>query len=314
MAYFLGLDAGGTKTECALAREDTVLARVSGGTIKILRASTEEAGKNLDTILQKISAQSGVSLDSIFCTCIGLAGSSVPRIANWTRQALHSRVSGEVLVANDAEIALDAAFPGGAGVLVVAGTGSNIIGRSTTGKLIHVGGWGPVVADEGSGSWIGKRAIRAIFDAEDRGETTLLLKRILDFWGLPDLGALIDLANQLPGPDFSQLTQFVAECAQENDPYAVCVLQQAGNALGLYATLAARRVKAAETANSAYPEIAFTGSILRHIAQVRDAMCATIRSELPDAQIQLQAADPLQGALWRARQHSKSAQSPKQSC
>ncbi len=303
MAYYLGLDAGGTKTDCVLAQDDTVLAHATGGTIKILRASIDDAAKNLDTLLQTISAQSGVPLDAISCTCVGLAGNSVPRIAEWVRKALHARVNGDVLLAGDEEIALDAAFPGCAGVLVVAGTGSNIIGRSATGQLFHVGGWGPVVADEGSGSWIGKRAVRAIFDALDRGETTLLLQKILDYWNLPDIGDLMDLANQLPGPDFSKLTPLVAECAEEKDPYASRVLEEAGNALGLYAALAAQRMRATQPKHSANPKIAFTGSILCRLAPVRAAMCATIRNEFPDAQIQMAAVDPVQGALWRARQH-----------
>lgn len=306
MAYYLGLDGGGTKTECALAQEETILARAAGGTIKILRASIEEASKNLDDLLQTIFTQSGVSPDSITGTCIGLSGSSVPRIADWAIQALHARVSGDVQLAGDEEIALDAAFRGGTGVLVVAGTGMNIVGRSTAGQFIHVGGWGPVLADEGSGSWIGKQAVRAIFDALDRDEKTLLLQKILDYWNLPNVGSLIDMANQLPGPNFSKLAPLVAECARQQDPYASRVLEQAGNALGMYAVLAAKRVQAIESARTGYPEIAFTGSILRHIALVREAMCTEIQRELPGAQIQMEAVDPIQGALWRARQSADS--------
>ena len=242
MAYYLGLDAGGTQTECALADDEAVLAHATAGSIKTMHVPVEQAEENLDELLRAVSGQSGVSLDSILCTCVGLAGISVPRIADWTRQALASRVSGEILLAGDEEIALDAAFPGGAGVLVVAGTGSNIIGRSITGQIIHVGGWGPVLADEGSGSWIGKQAVRAIFDALDRGETTLLLERILHQWGLTDIGSLIDRANQLPGPDFSALTRIVAECARQGDRCASQVLGKAGQALGMCAVLAAQRV------------------------------------------------------------------------
>ncbi len=308
MAYYLGLDAGGTKTECVLAQEDTILARATGGTIKTLRASVEEATKNLTDLLQTISTQSGVPLDSITCTCVGLSGSSVPRIVTWTRQALHARVAGDILLAGDEEVALDAAFHGGAGVLVVAGTGSNFIGRSTQRELIHIGGWGPVLADEGSGNWIGRQAVRAIFDAMDRNATTLLLNKVFDYWKLENIGGLIDLANQLPSPDFSKLTSIVAECAAQKDLYASRVLREAGSALGMYAVLAAQRVQAVEPEHTGYPEIAFTGSILRHIGPVRDAMCAAIRSKLPQAQIQLEVVDSVQGALWRARQHSKAHQ------
>lgn len=305
MPYFLGFDAGATKTECVLAEDDTLLARASAGSIKTLRASAEEAGRNLDALLQSICAQSGVPLASIRCTCVGLSGISVPRVADWVRQALHARVAGEVLLAGDQEVALDAAFPGGAGVLVVAGTGSNMVGRSAAGQLVHVGGWGPVLSDEGSGSAIGRQAVRAVFDALDRDRPTLLFDKILGHWGLHDLAELIDLANQSPGPDFSKLTPQVVECAALDDPYARRVLDQAGTDLGIYAALTARRVHALEPAAAEYPEIAFTGSIVRHIAPVRQAMCAQLQRELPGIRIQAEAVDAVHGALWRARQHSQ---------
>ncbi len=304
MAYFLGLDAGATQTECALADDEDVLAHAIAGTIKTMHVPAEQAQKNLDELLHSVSGQSGVSLDSIACTCVGLAGISVPRIADWTRQALASRVNGEILLAGDEEIALDAAFLGGPGVLVVAGTGSNIIGRSVTGQVIHVGGWGPVLADEGSGSWIGKQAVRAIFDALDRGETTLLLEKVLQHWDLKDIGSLIDRANQLPGPDFSALTRIVAECSRQGDPSASQVLEKAGEALGMCAVLAAQRVQASGRAEDANPEIAFTGGILRNILPVREAMRATIAREMPQSQVHADAVDSLRGALWRARQHA----------
>ncbi len=306
MAYYLGLDAGGTRTECALAQDDTILARASSGTIKILRAPVDEAEKNLDDLLRTISADSGIALDSITCTCVGLAGFPVTRVVDWVRQELHARVDGEILLAGDEEIALDAAFSGGAGVLVVAGTGSNLIGRAGDGRLIHVGGWGPVLADEGSGSWIGKQAVRAVFDAIDRDTTTLLLSKILQAWYLPNVAALIDAANRNPSPDFAGLTPIVVDAAQQGDFYAAQVLEQAGHFLGMYAALVVRRVEELDPPHAASPEIAFTGSILRQIPAVREAMFTYIRRELPRTRIRREAVDSIQGALWRARQHTPS--------
>ena len=302
MAYFLGFDAGGTRTECALAEDDTILARASSGTIKIMLATVTEAEQNLDSLLRTISVESGVMLDSIACTCVGLAGISVPRIADWVRQALHARVSGEILLAGDEEIALEAAFPGSAGVMVAAGTGSNLIGRASNGHLVHVGGWGPAVADEGSGTWIGKRAVRAVFDALDRDEETLLLKKIQKAWELPNIGNLIDVANRIPAPEFSKLTPVVVECAQRGDADAIRILEQAGHFLGMYAVLAVRRVEKLEAETASHPEVAFAGSILSRIAPVREAMFAYIQRELPGIRIRTEAVDPVRGALWRAGQ------------
>jgi N-acetylglucosamine kinase-like BadF-type ATPase len=302
MAYFLGIDAGATRTRCALAEDDTILARASSGTIKIMLATVAEAEKNLDALLRAISAESGVALDSIACSCVGLAGISVPRIADWVRQAMHARVSGEILLAGDEEIALEAAFSGGAGVMVAAGTGSNLMGRASNGQRVHVGGWGPAVADEGSGSWIGKRAVRAVFDALDRGEETLLLKKIQEAWALPNIGNLVDVANRVPAPEFSELAPMVVECAQRGDADAVRILEEAGRFLGMYAVLAVRRVEKLEGEGAARPEVAFTGSILSRIAPVRESMFAFIQRELPGIRIRTEAVDPVLGALWRARQ------------
>jgi N-acetylglucosamine kinase-like BadF-type ATPase len=310
MAYFLGMDAGATRTRCVLADQHTVLARASSGTIKIMRRPVEDAEKNLDALLHDIATESGIALDSIACTCVGLAGISVPRVADWVRTELHARVGGEILLAGDEEIALEAAFSGGPGVMVAAGTGSNLIGRTSNGQRVHVGGWGPVVADEGSGSWIGKRAVRAVFDALDRDEETLLMKKVQEAWELKRVIDLVDVANRIPGPHFSKLTPIVVECAQRGDADAIRILAQAGEFLGTFAVLAARRVVKLEAEGTAPPEVAFAGSILSRIAPVREAMFAVIHRELPGIQIRTEAVDPVLGALWRARQQCVLSASP----
>ncbi|MGB8477882.1 MAG: BadF/BadG/BcrA/BcrD ATPase family protein [Acidobacteriaceae bacterium] len=301
MAYFLGLDAGATRTRCVLADNDNILARACSGPIKIMRMPVEDAERNLDALLQAVSAEAGVALNLIACTCVGLAGISVPRVAEWVRSALQARVGGDILLVGDGAIALDAAFSGGAGVVVAAGTGSNVIGRASNGKLVRVGGWGPAVADEGSGSWIGKRAVRAVFDALDREGKTLLLKKVQEAWELERVIDVVDVANRIPGPKFSTLAPVVVECAQRGDPDAIRILQETGHFLGTFAVLAARRVEKLEPEGAALPEVAFTGSILSQIAPVREAMFALLLRELPGIRIRMEVVDPVLGALWLAR-------------
>ena len=57
-------------------------------------------------------------------------------------------------------IALDAAFQGGPGILQIAGTGSNTIGRAPDGSRESAGGWSSRLGDEGSGYWIGLHSVR----------------------------------------------------------------------------------------------------------------------------------------------------------
>jgi glucosamine kinase len=74
-----------------------------------------------------------------------------------------------------------------------------------------------------------------------------------------------------------------------------------GRLLGECATHAVRRLRALEP-DSALPGIAFVGSILEKVAFVRESMIDTIRRSLPQVHVMPEAVDPIQGALWRARQ------------
>ena len=65
----------------------------------------------------------------------------------------------DVRVLSDLELAHVAAFRGGPGVLLIAGSGSAALGRDRRGRLRRAGGWGPLIGDEGSGFWIGKEAL-----------------------------------------------------------------------------------------------------------------------------------------------------------
>src|SRR5580700_10026733 len=116
MAYFLAVDAGGTKAEFLLADEGRELARVTCGTVKRLNATEDQAARNLDDALSRLSAQTGIRMDQITRTCIGTSGNTVPLVTDWLRENFASRVSGSLRLAGDVEIALEAAFPAGRGV------------------------------------------------------------------------------------------------------------------------------------------------------------------------------------------------------
>jgi N-acetylglucosamine kinase-like BadF-type ATPase len=302
MPYFLAIDAGGTKTECVLADESQELARARIGTIKLLRVGAEEAGRNLVAGLSTLSRMSGVDLHKVTRTCVGTSGASVPLVADWIRGALADAVGGEVVLCGDEEIALDAAFGGGGGVLVLAGTGSNVAGRTSDGRLTSVGGWGPALDDVGSGYWIGHQALRRAFRALDEQSPTELIDRIREHWKLGSLGDLIQEANATPAPDFSQLTELVAMCASEGDAVAAEVLARGGEELAYLATLMVERLRTMEGSGFVLPPVALAGSILRSVAAVRESMSRALQRTFPGIVILPEVVDPALGALWRARQ------------
>lgn len=301
MSYFLAIDAGGTKADYALADDSNVIARVRSGSIKRMRVDAAMALTNLEGALRELADLSGVALSAVSRTCIGTAGETVPLVLDWLRKEIPSRVSGELLVLGDVEIALDAAFPGQPGILVLAGTGSNIAGRTPGGKLLTAGGWGPVLADQGSGHRIGLESLRALCVARDGGETSELLPRVLEFWQLASFDDLVAFANATPAPDFSQLVRLVAECAERGDAVALAVLDQQGRELAHLVCLLIQRMRAAAEDKTFTPKLAFAGSIVEKVHRVRDSLLSAVHDRYPDVTSVPGVIDPVQGALWHVR-------------
>lgn len=80
------------------------------------------------------------------------------------RRALTRALRGlarRVRVIADVEAAWHATHADGAGILVLAGTGSIVLGRTARGRWARAGGLGPLLGDEGSGFWIGRAWLRA---------------------------------------------------------------------------------------------------------------------------------------------------------
>ncbi|MHB1957433.1 MAG: BadF/BadG/BcrA/BcrD ATPase family protein [Acidobacteriaceae bacterium] len=306
MEYFLGIDAGATKTNCVLGTETDVLARAHGGSIKVARVSEASAEEHLQDVLSSLVQQSGIALESISGTCVGLSGISISSVADWVRTALASRVSGPIELCGDELIALDAAFHGGRGVLAIAGTGSHVVGRTCNGELVRTGGWGPVMSDQGAGTRVGLLALRATFHAQDASEATALLPAIHAAWGTHTIEDLIERGNSLPVVEFSKLAPLVAEAAAAGDAVARRVLQQSGEELADLVLLAMRKGSALESRASSHFSpvepwtVAYTGSVVEKISFLRECMIATILQSDPAAEFLSQPADPPLGALWRA--------------
>lgn len=299
--FFLAIDAGGTKTDFLLADASRELARVRTGSIKLLNTLPEIAENHLVEALRELEQLSGIAPTRITRTCIGTSGYSVPLVADWIREQFQWRTRGELLLCGDEEIALEAAFPGGRGVLALAGTGANVVGRTSDGRMARAGGWGPVLADEGSGHWIGLQAIRAGFRAKDEGRQTELLKAVQREWKLETIRELIQAGNTNPPPPFAELTRVVMDCAARGDVIAREVLEQGGKEMARLVAIVIDKLSLLESESATVPEIAVAGSILQSVAPVRDAMVAELRRRWSQVTVLLKSVDPVQGALWRAR-------------
>ena len=304
MAYYLGVDGGGTKTDFLLADDDRELARVRSGSIKRLRLDAEIAEANLRRALTELEALTGVAMRSVTRCCIGAGGDAAPTVSAWVREMFGRLVGGELLLVGDVEIALDAAFHGERGVLALAGTGSQVAGRGKDGALRLAGGYGPALADECSGHFLGSEGLRKAFRAIDEERPTLLMEAFLKHWALQSVPELIEFANQNPAPDFSQLAPLVAGCADEGDAVAAEVIRKGGEELAAVTLLLIEQIRRTEGLDGqpfVAPPVAFAGSILGKIPLARQSLVAALRARYPEIEVLETATDPAQGALWRAR-------------
>src|SRR5512146_1440863 len=179
---FLAIDGGGTRTTCALAEDSFVLATATAPGSNIVRLGEAEARKNLHAAITQACRAAGADPATVDHTVIGVAGASVPQVAGAIRRILAEIVAGEITLVGDMVIALEAAFAGQPGVIVIAGTGSIAFGRNPAGQTARAGGWGYAISDEGSGHWIGRSAVTAALRAHDAGRDAPLLSAILRAW------------------------------------------------------------------------------------------------------------------------------------
>ena len=196
-------------------------------------------------------------------------------------------------------IALEAAFGGGPGVIVIAGTGSIAYGRNREGQTARAGGWGFAISDEGSGHWIGRTAVAAALAAwdEDPEQDLRLIEMLMKSWSLQTIEQLVPAANATPPPDFAALFPAVLWLADSGDRLARDVLTQAGIQLGHLAGILLRRL----FPDSGAVPVAMSGGVFGSSALVRQVFYNSLHSGRPDVVINPTVIEPVRGALELAR-------------
>jgi N-acetylglucosamine kinase-like BadF-type ATPase len=304
MNMVLGVDGGGTRTRASIIEGERLLAHAENGSIKRLRVGAEAAEANLRALLKDVYAQAGVT--GVRAASCGVASCSAPGTVEWITAVFKDFNVERSEVVGDEVIALDAAFRGGPGILLIAGTGSNTIGRAPDGSRECAGGYSSRLGDEGSGYWIGVNSIRRALHAYDREEPTQILKKVGEIWGTPSLDDLVVLGNSTPGPDFAALAPAVNELAEAGDQVAVGVLQQAAADLVAFVLLVRDKLRHKHGITGEVP-VAWTGGVVEKMRLVREAFFAGLHAAAPEMPVASEPAVSLNGALWRAKRLAEAA-------
>lgn len=248
----LGIDGGGSKTSASLAvvsenREFHVVGRGTAGASNLNAVGLEAAGGELKRAVELAFESAGTQPHRVAVLCMGMSGAGRPAEQNaWAEWALQNQLADEVVVVTDAETVLAAGTPDGAGVALIAGTGSLAFGKDAGGVEARAGGWGYLLGDEGSGYQLAVAAIKAILQAVDgRGPDTLLQSRILQALRLASAEELIGYVYQDPGDrrEVARLSRLVFAAAAEDDPVACSILTQGVNELAELVLAVTRRLQ-----------------------------------------------------------------------
>jgi N-acetylglucosamine kinase-like BadF-type ATPase len=300
MALYLGIDAGGTKTDCAVSNGAELLGQASAGSCKLARLGPEKARKNLHSVMRQACQAAQVPPAEIQHVCIGMAGSSIPEAAQWAQETIREVTpNAAIYVAGDHVVAHRAAFGTSPGVLVISGTGSIAFGRNQAGQTARAGGWGPNVSDEGSAYWVGREAVAAALRAFDSGRNNGLLPVIARAWSVaPE--EVISSANAAE-PRFAELAGAIVEAAEKGEPAACDVTHRAGKALAALGGVVIDRL----WPKSGIVPVALAGGVLRGSPLVRRSFKEAMGVHHPEAAVSFADVRPVLGALEIAAQSGK---------
>jgi N-acetylglucosamine kinase len=305
MRYVLGLDGGGTKTDCVVASESgDILTRAQAGPSNPFRvgfgaalAAVREAGHK---------ALSGAQRDiaDVAAVCAGLAGVGQPVDAEKMRVLIAAEFPrAAVRVCTDLDLLL-AATPAGPSIVLVAGTGSAAIGRNSAAEMIRIGGHGPMISDEGSAYDIGRRAVIAAQREYDRtAKDSELGQRILREMGgipWPELRRRIQSA---PDEVFPRLFSVVAALADCGDQTSQGILRAAAYKLASIATTLAERL---HLGDASFPLVK-TGGVIGRSKFLDAQLHERLRVTLPQAEERALEMAPADAAVRLALEALRSA-------
>ncbi len=251
MAYIIGVDGGATGTVAILTDlNGTVLNTAQGPASNYIAVGKDDAKAALFQTLHELVQGTEYTLADCKMAVIGLAGLNHEADAEVYRALISPLgLGGRVVIESDVVIAWAAATTCQPGVVIIAGTGASTFGMNAAGERAKTLGWDYVLADQGSGYWIGLQGIQAAIKAWDgRAAPTPLLQALVDHYELekPEDMILLAYHPEFEKPDIAAFAREVSRCAAQGDTVSQQILHQAGEELGQAVCAVIRRLNIAD--------------------------------------------------------------------
>ncbi len=299
-SLFLGFDGGATKTTgVAMDANRKILAEQTGGPSNFQIIGTDKASENILAVAEAVIQDTGSDFSSIGVIYLGLTGAGRLRDADRMRDAFMELLAKrsyrlpEVRIGSDAIAALEGAFGGKPGVILISGTGSILFAKDENDRVHRVGGWGRYIGDEGSGYSIGRDCLTAVAKQMDgRGMETILSKYVGEEKGLDTSQAIITGVYQSK-LDLASLVPLVLRAADTGDEVAVGILTRAAGEL-------AEHVQAVVPQLTSGIHLVLSGSVIGSSNFLSRTLRALLLNRFPNLTIQTPEYPPAVGAALLA--------------
>ena len=303
---FLGVDAGGTKTDaCLIDVHGTVHGFGSAGSGNWEVIGLQAAGAALDLAVGTALRDAGAERDVVVSAAFAMAGVDWPSDVERLSPVVGSlELSGRSQVMNDAFAALRAGTPDGVGVVSIAGTGGLTAGRSVRGEVFRTMG---LTFGEGAGA---HGIVVAALDAVARsrnghGRDTVISSRFLERTGVRNLDEMFERFARSTGFDIdAEYAPIVLTAAVEGDQVASEIVSAEGRKHGEDVVAVARDLSMLTGA----ARIVRAGGVhTRAYAPFDEAFVAALREEMPRAIVDRLSVPPVAGAALLALEAHGSA-------
>lgn len=189
MKYYLGVDGGGSKTTAVVCDEKgNVTASFIGKSINYYSNSLETARLNFAEIIRALG------INHFSGAVIGMSALSSRADKTVTDEFIKGIITSDnIVMDSDIAIALDSAIENSPRAVLICGTGSMAAAVNSNNEIIHIGGWGFLLGDEGSGYAIALRAVKAALNAIDDGiEDDILVREFRNYFDVYDTNEILD--------------------------------------------------------------------------------------------------------------------------
>ena len=296
--YYLGIDGGGSQTRALVCDgSGQVFGRGLSGPSNPRTATESMLRENLLSAIQQ--AVSGIKIARVHAAYFGVAGATDPINQELILQIAHDffqHQAPKITVGNDMEIALEGGLSGAPGLVLIAGTGSASYGRNAAGKTAQCGGWGDLVDDAGSGSWIGLEALQTLVrQADGRLPKSSLMNAVVHFLGIEGMSDFKARIHDqgLARNERARLAPIVIDLAQSGDLLATQIVSRAVQELCRLVKIVNQKLELPR------PSICLCGGLMQN-PYFQDALCTALRLDGFESAVTCPHLQPVSGALMLA--------------